>query len=236
MKRRKSVPTPSFINEDRINSIVKSITESSGDAFHTDNLWSDLFHELDGHKKYTCRKLVSTCSSTLDRWSSEALYEDAVMGAVLVFTEKTSINFMAVLQVKIKDRLFLHRRSNFADKRVANWNDTVEIDGYFSEGDGKEYTVQTVDDKATDLLSDVEETISFKSLLEDYKAVLSERLNEQLLILEVLVNNSEYSVSENKENILSVLPEGTTWVAARKKLERARKSFREFYIKQNIAV
>lgn len=211
------------INQQVITDVVEEINRGNEGA------WVNLFAELSEHKERVVYAYSRRLQSFLSKEDVIALYEDKLISTVNYYSENGTGNFFPLFVHNLSIAKKLVTRNNFRDVRVANWKEVVCGDAV--KGDmpsGESYFDSLADDHGGCAVENFEAEDYLGSLLREFSNG-DKKKEEKAALLKVCMENADKNTAENKEALLAVLPEGTTWATARKKLQRAREEFKEYF-------
>lgn len=195
-----------------------------------EGLWTELFINLTEHRKASINNLHSTSLKGIDRHEIEAFYDDTLMETVRTFDADKADNYVKYLWQILKLRVGTLLKGNNG-KQVT------------FEGSAKRFeSDSTANHSEHELIADtavaqdftqLEDAEYLTGLLEGYvqDAKAKQLVNCQLIVAHM--QGHDLLDGDRRDLVLSVLPEGTTWDTARRRLNRARQDFAE-YLKESL--
>lgn len=214
-------------NYEVVTCIAKEIAEGK-------DRWQELMRELDAHKKMMCRKYHAYLSKFCSYEDIVATYEDCIIDTIPRLSSEVE-NYITLLSVSFKTRIIdLHKY--YTRQKRAVWVETSE-ETYICDikslnmldaSTNMEYGDLIADEGSVSQYEVVETLIQLQTAIKQF-ALLGNTQKEQAALLMVELSSACSGNVDRKQELLAVLPDGTSWDSCRQKLKRAKDKFKLFY-------
>lgn len=208
------------VQEEKVTAVVTAIQGGRSEQ------WSELYQLLKKHKQTTVNLLKRgklNCHSLHD---IDAFYDDMLMQAVTEFDSGLTANFVQFFWSRLR-----LRATNFYQTAITKQAIAERQSGEFDRVAEDVYSKR---ERETGNICwemqvmDMVDATHYLQAFEQYsKKGNRQKINAHLIL--TAANTMGMQDKDRQAEFLKVLPEGTTWASARKKLQRAREDFAVFY-------
>lgn len=207
------------MDHQKIGAIVRAIREGN-------DLWDELFAAIKIHKTQMTNKYYRRVAQYCDIADVIGAYDDSVLRTVSTIEEDTEHYFIGILSKVFMNKINTMYTFFSLPKRKFNAETIPLLCNNGEEFENAEAVICNDSSKEQDYF---ELTQSITHTLTKYcEQGEKERANGVLIMAEMQC--IDLTQEERKDLLMKAVPDGTSWDSCRKKLSRAKKSFKEFYL------